>query len=169
MPDERNGDQNSWGPRTLAGLMLAPIVGGAVSAFSLIGAYVLYELSTGGPGSAFLSMLSQGYGLSLITVMVLQYGIVIGCMISFVIGLPAHLALQKLKITGPVTHMAGGALIAATGFLFVLLVTDERQTQSMWPEGSFIVVLLAGGIGGLTFWLIRRPDRDALQGGLSRE
>jgi hypothetical protein len=86
--------------RTLAGLLLAPIFGGAL----LIAGFNLFEMarSGGGPGDLPGSLAAGAF-----------YGGVVGIPAALLLGWPVHLLLLHLRWTHVLVYVGLGGLIAA--------------------------------------------------------
>lgn len=90
------------------------------------------------------------------------FGAIWGTLLTLIAGLPMHDVLLRRQSTraGHYT-IAGGFIGLAPGvsFAFGSLI---GTTADRWGDAASFVLAgaAAGTIGGLTFWLIRRPDRD---------
>jgi hypothetical protein len=82
-------------------------------------------------------------------------------LVSVLAGLPAHVLLLNLGWRHAAVYTIGGALLGVVTFL-TLPPSAIPQTNPDWLSPVYAYFSsLAGGIGGLVFSLIRRPDRDA--------
>ncbi len=150
--------QDNRTTKTVAGLLLAPVAGGFGSpiVFAFVGSLIDFS-NPGFDWGAFASLRALGP----VTFYFLIYAALLGIPMSLVIGTPAYLALRKLGLNGFIVYLFVGAAIGFIGAMSV-------GALSGWGIGLFLVPWLSvliscgGGIGGLTFWLIRRPDRDAV-------
>lgn len=132
--------------RTITGLLCAPVGG----AFLTTVIFVAIMSATSdrpvivGPTSATLTFAVP-----------LMLGAIYGWPIAFIIGWPAHAYLAKRGDAALSAYIVLGACIALA--LALLLIFAQR----LWANWlSFAFFATAGAITGLTFWLIRRPDRD---------
>ena len=144
--------------RTFAGLLLAPVAGGFGSPiiFVLVGSLIDF-INRKFDWGAFESMRALGP----FTFFFLIYSVLLGIPISLVIGPPAYLGLKKLGVNGFVAYLVGGAAIGMLGAISVGMLTGWSVGLFLFP-GLSVLISCGGGIGGLTFWLIRRPDRDVV-------
>lgn len=79
------------------------------------------------------------------------------------IGLPAHVWLMRRRLHSGWAYAAVGVLAgAAFGATFVWASVFGATIPDI-ADAAWLVTasVAAGAIGGLVFWLIRRPDRDA--------
>jgi hypothetical protein len=105
-------------------------------------------------------LLASAFASALIAVMAaLFYGV--PC--ARVVGWPVHLFLFQIRFTGVFIYACFAAsLVVAFARIFV------APSFGFGPGGpNDLLELIAfaavtGGVGGVAFWLIRRPDRDAL-------
>jgi len=133
--------------RAIIGLVLAPIVGAIVSVAITFGfASFLNPIGWTSPST---------FDLLFGTVSI---GAAAGCPAAFILGPPIHIWLQYRRWVGVHHYIAFGALIG--------LITALALAVFFMQAGGAIaiigfMIIFAGAIGGLVFWLIRRPDRDA--------
>lgn len=159
MSEERVGDpiRDNRTARTFAGLLLAPVAGGLGSPLivSLV-ICVIDFINRGFDWHAFEVMSSLGQ----FTFYFLIYAALFGIPISLAIGTLAYLALRRRGLNGFVVYLVGGATIGMVGAMSVSALAGLGVGLLLFPV--FIALMsCSGGIGGLVFWLIRRPDRDA--------
>lgn len=91
------------------------------------------------------------------------FGATWGQLATFAIGLPAHLWLKR-KTAGQawMYAFAGAGAGLIFGVVFVYGMVFGRSLAALAEIAALVLAsLTAGAIGGLAFWLIRRPDRDA--------
>jgi hypothetical protein len=144
---------------TIIGLIVAPATTGAVFAITLIIIQLVFSAGTSYP--------TRGTNnLAIILVSTVGGGIV-GLAPALVVGLPMHHYLVR-KQWNRALHYA--ALGAGVGALSIVVMVTIFQA---WASGGGLPFLLpgfymflgmfavSGAAGGLTFWIIRRPDRDA--------
>ena len=140
--------------RTLVALVAAPITGGIGGVLVLFAFGMGYQLFFS--GRVDLSGLGNPLWM-MIASSVMTNAIVAGVPLSLIAGLPVHLLLTKLRMVGWLTYAVGGGAIALAGMVVV------QETLGWRFYAPFVLAVVGGGgaIGGLAFWLIRRPDRDA--------
>lgn len=84
---------------------------------------------------------------------------------SVIIGLPIHIAAQRLRITAAPAYFAIGAAAAAILIVAAALLTLGDWTfvdEALQDAVQYAIVgIPTGGLTALFAWLIRRPDRDA--------
>jgi hypothetical protein len=127
------------------GLIAAPAIGGSLGtvlqfSFQALATGQLSYLSQSG------SFLSAG----------LLAGLILGIPSSFTLGLLVHTLLVRRGLVRVWHYAFFGMLIAMTTAFSLALVIGSWTTFG----ATAIFFGLCGAIGGLTFWLIRRPDRD---------
>lgn len=158
MTDDRVGEriQDNRNTRMVAGLMLAPLCGafGSPTIVFFVSSVIDF-INRGFDWRAFAIMTSSGA----FTLIFLIYAVVFGIPITIVIGTPAYLVLKKLGANGFAVYLVGGAIIAIIGAMSAAALTGWGM--GLFVSGFILLIASSGGIGGLTFWLIRRPDRDA--------
>jgi hypothetical protein len=129
--------------RSLVGFVLAPMIGGGL-------AFVGSTLSPGNP--------IDGLRLSVFAIGAFG-GLVLGMPISIFIAWPLHLFLLERHWTRLAFYIAPGALLAMLPYIPFATYVSQSSSSAMlaWSAVCFAI---AGAIGALLFWLIRRPDRD---------
>lgn len=132
---------------TICGLLAAPIVGGMIASTLMI---LLASILT--PSSNALMMLHVSILAGLIA------GAIFGVPAALLVGWPVHLLMKWRGVKRRHHYMLVGALIA----VLPLAVSSGSALLASPNLGVPLAIsfLLAGAIGGVTFWLIRRPDRD---------
>lgn len=139
--------------KTALGLLLAPIVGGAIA----LPIYLLVvDLINGRLGS--LGNLND-------LLLAIQFGAIfggyMGVIPAFLFGVPVHAVLMKTGKTHLPFYVGLGPVIALISFA---IAGPLYGFGAAWgsPTIEYIpVVLFCGGLGGVFFWFIRRPDRDS--------
>ncbi|MDF1839738.1 MAG: hypothetical protein P1V35_17870 [Planctomycetota bacterium] len=143
--------------RTGIGLVLAPVVGGALFMVILV---VLMVAGDGAGGS--MGLLQRIFGAAFMGAI---YGGLVGLPYSLTIGGLGHHFLSRRGLDSVLPYVG---LFAMTGMCSVLVPWLFRLAFT--PHGSFSEILgfwsglvttaVAGAFGGIAFWRIRRPDRD---------
>jgi hypothetical protein len=132
---------------TIGGLFAGPIVGGGVSA-----PLTMLVVSILAPSPHVLPALLASILAGLVA------GTLVGLPIALLVGFPVHLFMKRRGLVRLYHYMALGGLIALLPFAVIsgspLATSPDLNVQFGMAFG------LAGAIGGLIFWLIRRPDRD---------
>ena len=141
--------------RTATGLVAAPLVG-ALAGGSL---YVVLHTQFGNEFT-----LANLFGNAvLIAVIGIISGFLYGVPYALFVGWPAHLLLLRFGLTSVFVYVCLAA--SATAAFASVFVAPSFGFDVLAPK-SFLELIssaaIAGGIGGLVFWLIRRPDRDAV-------
>jgi hypothetical protein len=89
-------------------------------------------------------------------------GGILGWPVMLALGLPTH-ALLIRKTTAKAWHYAIAGLIAGFAAGLLRFVTERSGA----PASELTLLLAIGGVSGvitaLTFWIIRRPDKDAAE------
>lgn len=139
--------------RTIIGLLCAPLVGAVMAMFA---AFMALQLING-----------QAFGIPVDQIMpLLQMGAMLGAYagwpVAFLFGWPIHVGLMQRNASKAPYYVLFGAFIATATFVVATTVTGYLFRFIL--DWQFILTglsfLTAGAIGGLVFWLIRRPDRD---------
>ncbi len=159
MSDARVGkDRNSGaGARLITGLFLAPIIGCLVGSGLFVISNIAFEsLAT---DSYTARQHELWYILGYVAIYSFQISIVIGVPVSFVFGLAIHVALERASISNLLAYAGAGA---ALGIIALELFLLSRGDGASFEYGIPVLGGLCGGLSALTFWFIRRPDRDAL-------
>ena len=152
MSEERVGDsvRRTKIARTITALLCAPPAGAFLATCIILVPIALTSSQPlfVGPTSATLTF-----------ALPIMYGAAVGWPAGLLVGWPVHALLQRGSIVSPLPYIALGGLIAlippsALMGLNILRAPDIFVT----PSG---ILVLAGAVAGLVFWLIRRPDRDA--------
>jgi hypothetical protein len=139
---------------TIIGLIVAPAVTGAAIVIGLIIVSLIMgyggSIGVGGPGNmAFL-------------IMGVIFGATFGLIPSILVGLPLHHYFVHMKWNRALHYAALGAGIAPAALLLMTLVflSGQGTWLNLQVALTFLLIAFAGAVGGLTFWIIRRPDRD---------
>jgi hypothetical protein len=101
--------------RSLAGLVLAPIFGGAIS-LGFLGIF---------GGGSIGAMASNAVGVA---VMGAYVGALYGVIPALVIGWPIHLLLLRQRWTHPLAYAALGPALAVLAMILIALVMGDRLT-----------------------------------------
>jgi len=75
---------------------------------------------------------------------------------TVVLGLPAHVALGRLGVRNIQAYLIAGAV---AGALFALV---HSLSSGLFHPTVLAAGVAAGIAGAAAFWLVRRPDRDAV-------
>ncbi len=149
MSDQRAGERtrSTKVAATIAGLLCAPPVG----AF-LANCFVVIYLHATTEGPVIVGPTSA----TLTFALPIMYGAYFGWPIAFLIGWPVHILLQLQRANSALHYSIFGAAIG-----WILLPVAFIAGALTGLLGLIALGFgLAGAIGGLIFWLIRRPDRD---------
>jgi len=87
------------------------------------------------------------------------FGAYIGAVPSLVIGWPLHVVLLRKGWTYPLAYCALGLVLAFVAFALIGPLFGFGSIYA-YQIGAPVLVL-AGVVGGLVVWAIRRPDHDA--------
>jgi len=142
---------------TLIGLVAAPAVTGATFAICMM---ILATVLSSGGATGWRG--SGGLGL-LITSTVA--GGIVGLVPALIVGLPLHHYFVRKRWNRALHYAAIGAAVGALSILVIMFVF-QMWSSGMNPlplPGLYMFVgmfAVSGTAGGLTFWIIRRPDRD---------
>lgn len=139
---------------TIVGLLCAPVVGVTVAIYF----GMLFDFVGRGSSIDYAYMLNSAGSVGAVL------GAYLGWPTAFLFGWPIHVGLLDRNATKLRHYVGLGAVIGVTLFLTVTLVTGAVRFAL---DPSFASLALtstaAGALGGLTFWLIRRPDRDRVR------
>lgn len=106
------------------------------------------------------------------------YGLLFGLPTSIIFGIPTYLILQKLRLNRLSSYLAAGFAAAVISEFINLVIVGLTSIYppgvspifsaisplpSLFVEPSTYFIGLLGGIAGLTFWLIVRPDQQQRQ------
>ena len=138
--------------RTALGLFLAPIAGGMTGLLIYLGYSSIVD-PTSVVGGDTVDTLRFGVTAGA------MYGGLLGVVPSFLVGWPLHIVMQRLRLTQWWAYIALGLLLAAVAGL--LVAPTFGMSVIYFGAGIMLMLAMSGAIGGLVFWLIRRPDRDA--------
>jgi hypothetical protein len=90
--------------------------------------------------------------------------------LAFTLGLAAHLLLARTERAGLIAYAGSGfaiaAMVAASLFIF-MEISWEQAAFALGNELPRMLILsfgfgMLGGLNGLVFWAILRPDRKAV-------
>lgn len=132
---------------TIAGLLCAPPAGAFLANCFMV---IYLHATTDGPVIVGPTSATLTFALPI------MYGALFGWPVAFVIGWPIHIVLQLQRANSALHYAIFGAAVACTLLPLVLISGALTGFLGLFTSG----VGLAGAIGGLAFWLIRRPDRD---------
>ena len=142
---------------TIIGLVVAPVV---ICVSLVIGVIIFSMVMDRGTGIAYF-----GGNFTLLIGAVI-YGGTFGLVPSVLVALPLHHYFVRKQWNSAVQHGALGAIAGVLSlilFLAILSIWMPGPSAFMYP-GAYIAIAaigIAGIPGGLAFWIIRRPDRDA--------
>lgn len=136
---------------TALGLLLAPIVGGAVAMpiYLLVMDLMNGRLESSGTLNDLLGAIQVGA----------YFGGYMGVIPAFLFGVPVHAALMNTGRTHLPFYVGLGPVIAFVSFAIVSPLYGFGAAWSSPARDYLPVVLLCGAFGGIVFWLIRRPRR----------
>jgi hypothetical protein len=135
---------------TVTALLAAPIVGAIAS--SLIYATIHTQFGTQ------YTILNLLVGAMFTTVMGVISAMLFIVPSSFILGWPIHLILMRIGLTGFMAYTCVSAtLTAVLARLLPGFYTGPLQND----VELHLLAAVAGAVGGVVFWLIRRPDRAA--------
>lgn len=143
---------------TIIGLVVAPVV----TCVSLVIGVIIFSMVMGGGGFAYLAP-SGNFAILIAAVM---YGGTFGLVPSLLVALPLHHYFVRKRWSSAVQNGVLGlvaAILSLSLFLAVLSIWIRGPSPFMYP-GAYIAIAslgVAGIPGGLSFWIIRRPDRDS--------
>lgn len=145
---------------TIIGLIAAPIVGGALGMpIFLTGLQLTGDLSSLPANPGLVSWVANFLGLMIGGSMV---GAVFGLAPAFLLGSPLHIFLVRSQHTGRIHYAALGGLIGVVAPFAMSFQVNPLGAGLPLLMQFLSLALLSGVLGGLTFWFIRRPDRDAV-------
>ena len=141
--------------RTVTGLIAAPLAGALAS--SLFYAVLHTQLAPAFEIGSF----AAGVFASVIIVMV--FALFYGVPYALFVGWPVHLFLLRVGFTGVFVY---GCFAASFTVAFArVFIAPSFGFEPGGPNDLLELIglaIIAGGVGGVSFWLIRRPDRDAV-------
>lgn len=145
MTDGDGRYERLWIALTFSGAATGAIIAG--------GLILLYLVDARPDASVWLTMFPGGVLLGGV------FGLAIGTPVMFLIGLPIHALLQRLRWVGALAYILMG-LAAATALTLVVVVLQSPEVTPGLRLGYAFPFALGTPIGATIFWLIRRPDRD---------
>lgn len=91
------------------------------------------------------------------------FGAIWGTLLTVGAGLPVHALLLRRGTTRAGSYLVAGGLIGLAPGAFFAIGPLMGATADKWSDAASLVLAgtAAGMVGGMAFWLIRRPDRDA--------
>ena len=139
--------------KTLVALSVAPVVGGTIGLLLYPGYENACQPNGVFAGDLFVTL---RLGLTLGPL----YGGLLGIIPSILVGWPLHMAMQRAGLKLWWHYAVLGVILAA---IAAPLVSPLMGLDVIYL-GIAIMLMMAGSgaIGGLVFWLVRRPDRDAV-------
>jgi hypothetical protein len=137
---------------TIVGLLAAPIAASVICALALGLLYLAAGLRGAGDNLAegFIQLVAMGA----------MGGAAFGLIPAFVLGLPAHLLLLRIGRTSRTAYALAGAGIGLIVFAGIQVIFAMPVLAVFVVYAVMAFVPVAGVIGALIFWAIRRPDRD---------
>lgn len=142
---------------TIIGLVVAPIV---ICVSLVIGIIIFSMVTDRGMGTAYF-----GGNFTLLIGAVI-YGGTFGLVPSVLVALPLHHYFVRKQWNSAIQHGALGVVAGVLSLIIFMAVMSawmQGPSPFMYP-GAYIGIAaigIAGIPGGLAFWIIRRPDRDA--------
>lgn len=150
MSEQRVGDKGKrerTTGSTISGLVLAPLLGGALAAAVLALAAAIMN-----PSSGALIILHVSIMVGFIA------GAVFGVPAALLVGLPMHLIMMRTGIVGRRYYATMGGVIAV---LLCVTLSGPAMLTSRTLSATLVAAFALGGtVGGIVFWSIRRPDRE---------
>lgn len=91
------------------------------------------------------------------------FGAIWGTLLTVGAGLPVHALLLRRGTTHAGSYLVAGGVIGLAPGAFFAIGPLMGTTADKWSDAASFVLAgaAAGMVGGMAFWLIRRPDRDA--------
>lgn len=88
----------------------------------------------------------------------------VGLVPAYLVGLPLHHYLARRRRNDASTYAGMGAAVTLTTAAILFFLFPASPAISKIVIGAVLLPLapIGGAVGGLTFWFIRRPDRDAV-------
>lgn len=138
-------------PLALAVLLSAPIATAVVTVILAATVFNRLVFAEGvDPLATSLGLIREG----------LTYGALTGWPVTLTVGLIAHAFLLRRTHATVIWYIGVGA-IAGAGAGLVRALPEASTTDAMALMSIAAIGLVIGTLSGLTFWMIRRPDRDA--------
>lgn len=137
--------------RLIMGVVLAPFVGAAAGSVVTALTAPLMSPDQTGWGSVPVLLLMFLFGSFYV-------GATVGIAASLVLGLPAHALVSRLGLVSVWPYLACGAAAGAAvcwGWFAVMSAQNDLPDTPV-----LLIALFTGATSALTFWLIRRPDRN---------
>lgn len=147
-PDREHAPDSS---RTIVALFAAPICGCTIAG-------IAYALMYGALGS------DNPFGFLLWTWMfAILVGFTFGLPVALSLGWLIHILLLRIGFAGPFVYACVGASLAIATFRIAFAPMFDQEIWSISEKlGLIMTPGIAGGVGALVFWFIRRPNRDAI-------
>lgn len=142
--------------RSVSGFLVAPPLTGFVVGGLNAVVYGASTISTVDvPTSIVATLVGAGVGS--------MAGAMYGIPVAFIAGWPVHLLLLQIRFTGLFVYgcFAGSLAVMAITYVFGLRLEPSFHL-SLLPLETALIVAATGWLSGAIFWLIRRPDRDAV-------
>lgn len=137
--------------KTAAAFCAAPIVGGTIGLLLYLSYTNIFYPGSPLAGDFFVTL---RLGLTLGAL----YGGLLGALPSLLVGWPLHMAMQRAGLKQWWHYVVLGVILAA---IAALLVSPLMGLDMLYLGLEVMLMMaLSGAIGGVVFWLIRRPDRD---------
>lgn len=135
--------------RTILALIAAPIFTSVVGA-SILAVVSGYAAATDPVATlVFIGTIAMSAGVAYALPVALSFGWLI------------HILLMRIRLIDRSIYICASASLAIATFRVAFAEVFEHSSVA---ETMPVIVILgiAGGVGGLIFWILRRPDRDAL-------
>jgi hypothetical protein len=147
--------------RVITAALIAPALVGAATGLIVVAWMSLLEGSLRG----FVAMAVYAVPIGAIT------GGVTGWPVTALLGPAADRYMRKRRWTGAGHYLLAGAVLGVIPVLVVMMFTAsaiigrlDGAPGVLGMAAISLVFLLASGVGGLVFWMIRRPDRSTQSG-----
>jgi hypothetical protein len=141
--------------------LASPIIGAAIGTILFAAIAVMVPFAESEPQTIVQLVLNVIF----IALGSIYYGGMIGVPAMLILGIPAHVVFQRLGFRALPWYAISGLLCGlSVYFLCVAALTKWWPTANdyvLYEPGVFVLAASIGFMTGTSFWLIRRPDRDA--------